>query len=491
MAEDLALIKFIDEGSLDGMWLWDLKNPEEEWLSPRFWQLLGYNPAEMPHKASSWKEIIFPEDLELAIRNFEEAVKEPEKNLYDQEVRYRHKNGSVVHVRCRGKIILDTNGEPVLMLGAHNDITALKQAQYETQRQKDFYQSIVENQSIFVIKTDLEGCYTYGNELFQKTFFDKDEEFIGRSSLENIIPEDHQRCIEIVQKCIEDTHQPQKVILHKYDRSGEIHANEWEFKALVDADGTPREISCIGVRITDLINANKRLEGLLELYANYNDRLRKHSYITSHNVRSSVANLLAIAEVLEKDPGNERFLEMLSETTKNLDQTLRNLNDLLNRDAGHERTFAKSSVSVKETIDRILTIHRSNIEKHSINVNIELEDQLNVEAVPAYFESICENLISNVLKYGCSGTSKDFYIKGYNNNDMVTIEVIDHGQGLDTDQFQSIFEMGHRASSKGNGQGVGLFISRQQAEMMGGSLTVKSTQGRGCTFILQLKREVK
>ena len=66
---DEAIFDFIQSSSLDGLWYWDLQNPEEEWMNDQFWTTLGYDPEKMPHKASAWQHIIFPEDLELAIQN--------------------------------------------------------------------------------------------------------------------------------------------------------------------------------------------------------------------------------------------------------------------------------------------------------------------------------------------------------------------------------------------------------------------------------------
>ena len=54
---DERIFDFIQESCLDGMWYWDLENPEEEWMNPKFWEVLGYNPSEMPHKTSAWKDI--------------------------------------------------------------------------------------------------------------------------------------------------------------------------------------------------------------------------------------------------------------------------------------------------------------------------------------------------------------------------------------------------------------------------------------------------
>ena len=125
---DESIFDFIQEESLDGIWFWDLENLENEWMSERFWTVLGYNPEEMPHKSSAWQDIINQEDLAVATDNFNKHLKDP-NHPYDQVVRYRHKNGSTVWIRCRGKIIRDDNGKALRMLGAHHDISDLKRAE--------------------------------------------------------------------------------------------------------------------------------------------------------------------------------------------------------------------------------------------------------------------------------------------------------------------------------------------------------------------------
>lgn len=43
---DVNIFEFIQSGSLDGIWYWDLENIENEWMSPKFWETLGYEPKE-------------------------------------------------------------------------------------------------------------------------------------------------------------------------------------------------------------------------------------------------------------------------------------------------------------------------------------------------------------------------------------------------------------------------------------------------------------
>jgi len=104
--EDAYLFDFLQRGSLDGVWYWDLENRENEWMSPRFWHVLGFDPAEREHLSSEWQDLIHPEDLKVALDNLELHCDDPD-HPYDQIVRYRHKDGSTVWVRCRGIAIRD------------------------------------------------------------------------------------------------------------------------------------------------------------------------------------------------------------------------------------------------------------------------------------------------------------------------------------------------------------------------------------------------
>ena len=131
--EDRSIFEFLQAGSLDGIWYWDLENPKSEWMSPRFWQLLGFDHTKKEHLASEWQDLIHPQDLLTALSNFKRHC-ENRDHPYDQVVRYRHKDGSTVWVRCRGLVIRDHTGKPVRMLGAHTDLTQLKSTEAELRK---------------------------------------------------------------------------------------------------------------------------------------------------------------------------------------------------------------------------------------------------------------------------------------------------------------------------------------------------------------------
>lgn len=126
--KDGAMWNFLQLGSLDGVWYWDLENPEHEWMSPEFWRLFGIEPETKRHHPDEWRDLIFQEDLARARHNFDLHCQDP-SHPYDQIVRYKHASGSTVWVRCRGIAIRDESGRAIRMLGAHNDLTAVKKSE--------------------------------------------------------------------------------------------------------------------------------------------------------------------------------------------------------------------------------------------------------------------------------------------------------------------------------------------------------------------------
>jgi PAS domain S-box-containing protein len=122
---DESLFNFLESSALDGVWFWDLEEPENGWMSPTFWKILGFDPVSKRHLRSEWQHLVNREDLKDALDNLEQHYANP-SSMFDQIIRYSHKNGHTVWVRCRGVAIRDSNGKPIRMLGAQTDVTELK-----------------------------------------------------------------------------------------------------------------------------------------------------------------------------------------------------------------------------------------------------------------------------------------------------------------------------------------------------------------------------
>lgn len=185
---DRTIFDFLQAGSLDGLWYWDIERPQEEWLSPRFKEVCGYADDEISNTSAWWQENIFPEDLPVVLENFRRHCADP-AHPYDQTVRYRHKNGGTVWVRCRGIAIRDAHGRAIRMLGAHTDVTAIMAA-HESQRQQAEARAraaqaqterVLEGISDAFVALDRDWCLTYVNARAAEIFGRAANDFVGKS----------------------------------------------------------------------------------------------------------------------------------------------------------------------------------------------------------------------------------------------------------------------------------------------------------------------
>lgn len=123
--KNLAFDEIIESTSA-GYWDWDIKKGVE-YMSSTFKRMFGYSDAEMPNRPESWQKIVHPEDLKLLWKNFEQHAQSRGEVPFEKEVRFFHKEGHIVWVWCRGKVIeWDEEGNPVRMIGSHLDISRLK-----------------------------------------------------------------------------------------------------------------------------------------------------------------------------------------------------------------------------------------------------------------------------------------------------------------------------------------------------------------------------
>jgi PAS domain S-box-containing protein len=125
--EELRIRTLHLDFATDGYFDWDMRNPAHEYMSPKFWTNLGYDPSMKKHDPSEWMNIIHPEDKEAAMAAFERHVKDGD--AYRLTVRYRHARGHWEHVVCRGQVLRDEEGRPTRFVGTHHMITDLKRAE--------------------------------------------------------------------------------------------------------------------------------------------------------------------------------------------------------------------------------------------------------------------------------------------------------------------------------------------------------------------------
>lgn len=135
----------IQQVMVDGLWYHDLDNPEQTWLSPAFWQILGLDPATQPSSTQAWHKLLHPEDLGLAKQALRRQLEGPD-GYYDEILRHRHPHGHTIWLRCRAVVLHDHTGQPRRVLGGHVDVTSLLHNQEALQRKNE--ELVARNESL-------------------------------------------------------------------------------------------------------------------------------------------------------------------------------------------------------------------------------------------------------------------------------------------------------------------------------------------------------
>ncbi|MCR9099347.1 MAG: PAS domain-containing protein [bacterium] len=142
-SDNPELFQFIEQASADGIWYWDLTQPEEEWMNEQFWHTLGYPPESMEHTPASWQQLVHPDDLPIVLADAKRALKDPVYK-FEREVRYRHHKGYWVKMRCFGVVLKDKQGLSTRMLGGHRYLGAVPEGKGQ-QLPHDFLSHLLPN----------------------------------------------------------------------------------------------------------------------------------------------------------------------------------------------------------------------------------------------------------------------------------------------------------------------------------------------------------
>lgn len=129
------------------------------------------------------------------------------------------------------------------------------------------------------------------------------------------------------------------------------------------------------------------------------------------------------------------------------------------------------------------------VKEHPYPILAEIDSNtIFLEVNTAAIDKVLNNLIENAIKYGAPGASIE--LRSYVMKNAYFIEVIDRGIGIDTAYLPYIFDKFYRVPEKNvhssKGLGIGLYLSKQAVEQMGGTITVKSKVNEGSSFIIKL-----
>ncbi|MBX2897220.1 MAG: HAMP domain-containing histidine kinase [Cyclobacteriaceae bacterium] len=240
-----------------------------------------------------------------------------------------------------------------------------------------------------------------------------------------------------------------------------------------------------------LIRANYETERKLlkqhEALTKINEELDRFVYSASHDMRAPLSSLLGLIAVTEKTQSPQEIaicLKMMRERIGVMEGFLKEITDY-SRNVRTE--VERKSIHVYNSIQASLNSLKFLFERDKIAVKVEVAAGLTLQTDEPRFNVVLNNLISNAIKYYDPQKPGPFIkisASIYKNQFVLTVK--DNGVGISLEHQKRIFEMFYRATTQGEGSGLGLYIVRETVEKLGGAIEVQSTPATGSTFTVRL-----
>jgi signal transduction histidine kinase len=237
------------------------------------------------------------------------------------------------------------------------------------------------------------------------------------------------------------------------------------------------------------VSKEEELKQILKLTQLQNNRLQNFAHIVSHNLRSHSGNIKSLIDLLiEEKPeiSEDELVLMIRQSSNNLLETISHLSEVAMMNVKENELLSKLNVSV------ILEKAIENVSALAKNSNVQIINKLHgeemIQGIPAYLDSILLNFLTNGIKYRSADKESFIKISSQKIGDFVMIAFEDNGLGIDLKKNGSkIFGMYKTFHKHADSRGIGLFITKNQIESMGGRIEVESEVGVGTTFKIFFK----
>jgi signal transduction histidine kinase len=211
----------------------------------------------------------------------------------------------------------------------------------------------------------------------------------------------------------------------------------------------------------------------------------------AHELRNPLAPLRTGLEILLRSPDPSTLARTLAAMHRQIDHLVRLVDDLLDMSRITRGTLEirRESVELSSVIERAIETIGPSFTRRQQTVMVDAREPVPVFVDTTRIAQIIGNLLNNASKHSPSGARVRVELR--RDAEIATIRVVDEGSGIPNDQLARVFDLFTKVerSTQGanDGLGIGLALSRQLAELHGGTLTVASAgEGQGATFTLSL-----
>jgi len=527
------------KGADQGLWDWNIETGEV-FFSKRWEEMLGFLPGEIEQNVSSWEKLVHPDDLKETMDTLQEHL-EGKTPIYRTEHRLRTKPGTWKWILDTGKVLeRNNNGMPTRAVGTHIDIDAKKNAELSLQKNLAQQEILSEISITFNTLRDFDSKVTYALDLIGKhtdvsrvyIFEDNEEKTATSNTFEwcnkNIEPQINElqqlpySLIPSWRKILEEkgvvfstniTELPQdlidilapqqikSIVVYPLLIDGEIGGFIGFDECSVNKHWSKSELELLRTISSIITNAYERrnIENSLKQAKIIADQanMAKSEFLAnmSHEIRTPLNAILGISEALA-EKATESFVRSKLNTINSSGKTLLSLiNDILDLskiEAG-KLEFHNTPTHIESVVKEVADMFQHKLANKLLKLELHFDKN-----IPQYIlfdetrlRQLLFNLIGNSVKFTDKGSIK-VSVHGsevHANTQTLIFTIEDTGIGIAENQQEIIFEAFRQQNGQDNrrfgGTGLGLAITKKITELLNGSITTSSKEGKGSTFTLR------
>jgi PAS domain S-box-containing protein len=426
---------------------------------------------------------------------------------FQTEARIRRADGCDRWFLIRALPLRQANGSIHRWYGTNVEIEDLKRAQEEITERKRAEEQLLESETRFQVMADTapvliwmtgtDGLCNYFNKPWLEFTGRTMEQEVGTGWTEGVHPDDLQGCFDVFLPAFH----AQKPFRMEY----RLRRADGEYRWVIES-GIPRYAGgefagYIGsnIDITDLKRAAEERERLRQVkselaHVNRVTTMGELAASIAHEIKQPISAAHTNAKTCLRWLGrDEPDIEEAREAVLRIVQDVTRASEIISRIRGlfKQGESERASLDVNEVIGEMISLLRSEAGRHAISVHAELAPELpKVNADRVQLQQVLMNLMLNGIEAISEGKAEgQLTIRSQRNpEDLVLISVSDTGVGLPPDRADKVFDAFF--TTKPQGTGMGLSLSRSIIEAHGGRLWATGNPDRGATFQFTLPAEL-
>lgn len=199
----------------------------------------------------------------------------------------------------------------------------------------------------YTIAIGMDSTYTFVSPNYDRNFGQGKGTLAGQHFSVTLHPDDIGICEEVGPKCFAQPGRLFPATLRKHDGKGGFVITQWEMQAMLDQDGQPEGIYCIGYNITKFVDTQNRLDRA-------ESDLDEISYIQSHGVRKPLANIVGLIELMDTVEGYDEYRNL----TTMLKSSAAELDDIIHGISNKGTGKAAKPVNLLDKLKKITGIQK-------------------------------------------------------------------------------------------------------------------------------------